>query len=165
MTKFNKKLIVLVAMFVVLCMVCFVSCEDETQNKALSGTLTIVVGEKEYAVDLAQAQMYQNNTVFDALEYLAQKDAKDDSKAAEEKFTYTGTISSYGAFISTIYGITLGEKQYIALYVSDIQYKDTSAYCLADKTVNGVTYYYSGVGVSSIKLADGLKVLFVAESY
>ena len=165
MTKFNKKTAVLLAVFVVLCMFVFVSCEDKNQNKALTGTATIVVGEKEYSIDLAEAQMYSNNTVFDAMEYLAQKDANDSTKAEADKFTYTGTISSYGAFVSTISGITLADRQYIALFVSDIQYKDTSAYCLDNKTINGTIYYYSGVGVSSIKLADGLKVLFIAESY
>lgn len=163
----NRKLL---AMLLTVCLAfaalfVLVACEDKNENKPLTGTLTITVGEKDYTVDLAEAKMYEKNSLFDAMEYLCAKDKADSSKKDEDKFSYTGSFSSYGAFINTINGLELAERQYVALFVSDEQYKDTSAYALADKTVGGTTYYYSGVGVSGIKLADGLKVLFVVESY
>lgn len=150
----NRRLFAL--LLTVCLMVCAVSVLVACEDMPLTGTVTLTVGDKAYTVDLQTAKMYTNNNVLDAMEYLASQNSD---------FTYTGSFSGYGAFISTVGGLELGERQYVALFVSDAQYKDTSAYCLADKTIDGTTYYYSGVGVSGLKLVDGLKVLFVVESY
>lgn len=156
----HKRLLtwILAAVMVLLALTCLVACGDDTGNtQTLKGTATVVVGEKTYTVNFETAQFTDKNTAFNLLTYLADN---------EEGFTFDCSFSGYGAFVNSIGDANPTEdNQYVALFVSDEAYKDTSAYALPDKTVNGVTYYYSGVGISAIKLADGLSVLFCLETF
>ncbi len=152
----HKRLLtwILAVVMVLLALTCLVACEDDP---ILKGTATVVVGEKSYTVNFETAEFTNKNTAFNLLTYLADN---------EKDFTFDCSFSGYGAFVNSICDAKPTEKnQYVALFVSDETYKDTSAYALPNKTVNGVTYYYSGVGISGVKLADGLSVLFCLESY
>lgn len=156
----HKRLLtwILAVVMVLWALACLVACGDDAgDSQILKGTATVVVGEKNYSVNFETAEFTNKNTAFNLLTYLA--DNKKD-------FAFDCSFSGYGAFVNSIGDVKPTEaNQYVALFVSDETYKDTSAYALPNKTVNGVTYYYSGVGISGIKLADGLSVLFCLESY
>lgn len=154
----HKRLLtwILAAVMVLLALTCLVACVDDAEP-VLKGTATVVVGEKTYSVNFEKAEFTSKNTAFNLLTYLADN---------EKDFTFDCSFSGYGAFVNSICDAKPAEaNQYVALFVSDEAYKDTSAYALPNKTVNGVTYYYSGVGISAIKLADGLSVLFCLETF
>lgn len=154
----HKRLLtwILAAVMVLLALTCLVACGDDAEP-VLKGTATVVVGEKTYSVNFETAEFTSKNTAFNLLTYLADH---------EKDFTFDCSFSGYGAFVNSIGAVKPVEaNQYVALFVSDEAYKDTSAYALPNKTVNGVTYYYSGVGISAIKLADGLSVLFSLETF
>ncbi|MCM1042875.1 MAG: hypothetical protein NC350_01545 [Corallococcus sp.] len=151
MKKSNKIFVALLAVaMAVTCLFAFAACEE---NQPLEGTVKIYVGDKMYSVNLKEAQMNTGNSVFDALEYISSTD---------KTFTYQGSFSGTGAFISSIGSLvpdtSVGE--YVAFYMNDSTKKDVSAWALPDETVEGTTVYYSGYGISGVKLTDGLVAYF-----
>lgn len=152
--KQKRLLTWILAVALVVAALCMVACGD---NASVEGSATLVIGEETYTVDYEEAGLTSDNTAFDVLLYAAGK---------EENLSVDCNYSIYGAYIKSVSTLDLSAKNsYVALFVNDESYKDTSVYCLDNKIVNNVTYYYSGVGISSIKLADGLSILLAVETY
>lgn len=153
--KHKRLLTWILVVAVALCAtVCLTACVESAAP--IKGSATVVAGENTFTVNFESAEFTSKNTAFDLLTYLADN---------ENDFSFSCSFSGYGAFVNSVCALSPVGNQYVALFVNDVQYKDTSAYALADKTVNGETYYYSGVGISAVKLSDGLSILFSLETY
>ncbi len=92
-----------------------------------------------------------NATLIDAMKYLK----------AEEELSYKASASVYGEFIETVGNLTAEGNYYWAVYSTDQDVCDTQN----SVTVNGVTYYYTMVGSSMLKVKEGESYLLRYESF
>ena len=131
----------------------------------LTGTTTIVLNNGssnvEYLIDLEEGEFVEGDNVYKALVWLAENE--DITFSATTTFATTGN----DAFVNSIGSLNpaYGSTEYVALFHNVESQKDVSAWALPDKTYNGTTVYYSGVGVGALKLADGLIVYLSLLSY
>ncbi|MEG1705890.1 MAG: hypothetical protein RR086_00355 [Clostridia bacterium] len=162
----NKIIAIALAFAMALCIVTLCACGEQV---ALTGKVTVVIdngeGAKEdatvYVVDLAEGSFTTKSSIFDVIEYLGSKK----EGALTYKGTFSGSEYGVGAYISEIGALKPTGNEYIAFFMSNIEKKDVSAYALADRVYEGKTIYYSGYGVSGIKLMDGLVAYFVIATY
>ena len=159
MKTFNKKL--LAFLLVVVSVFAFAGCGD---SYALDGQAKVIIAgqpDKVYTVDLEQAKMTSQNTVLDLLGYLCDTQDLEFSATANGSGQY-----GYSAFITSIGSLApQGSNEYIGFFHNKVEDKDVSAWAADDVTVDGQTLYYSGLGIGSVKLVDGIVVYFNILSY
>ena len=120
-----------------------------------SGVFTVYIGDDGatvYSVDIKDVEVTEG--ALSVLNYL--KDNND--------LNLEYTVGAYGAFITELGSLKPEGSSYIAVYTTcETDYSlppyDTT------KSVNGVTFTYSGVGVSEMTVSGGISVLFVVETY
>ena len=158
MKNFNKKLLAL--LLVVASVFVFVGCGD---SYALEGEAKVILAgdtEKVYTIDLEDAKMTSQNTVLDLLGYLC------DTQDLEFSATASGSGQyGYSAFLTSVGSLNPQGNEYIGFFHNKLADKDVSAFAQPDVTVGEDTLYYSGLGIGSVKLVDGIVVYFNVLSY
>ncbi len=158
MKTFNKKLLAL--LLVVASVFAFVGCGN---GDKLTGNATVIVktgNDLVYNVDLGEAGFSSNDTVLDLLTYVSQNNG----------LTFEATVSNnaqfgYSAYINEIGSLKPVENQYVAFFHNKESDKDVSAFGLPNVNYNETTLYYSGLGIGSVKLVDGIVVYFALAGF
>lgn len=154
-----KKLAAVVAL-VMAALVVFAACG---QGDKLTGTATLVIhGETDavYTVNYKDTKFTTQNTVLDLMGYLS------DNNQLAFSVTASGSAEfGYSAFVTSVGSLSPTGNSYIAFYHNKEADKDVSAYAQPNITYNDATLYYSGLGVGSVKLTDGLIVYFTVLTY
>jgi len=158
MKTFSKKLLAL--LLVIVSAFAFAGCGD---SYALDGQAKVVIAgqpDKVYTVDLEQAKMTSQNTVLDLLGYLCETQDLEFSASANGSGQY-----GYSAFLTSIGQLNPQGNEYIGFFHNKKADKDVSEWAADDVTVGEDTLYYSGLGIGSVKLVDGIVVYFNVLSY
>ena len=158
MKTFSKKLLAL--LLVIVSAFAFVGCGD---SYALDGQAKVIIAgttDKIYVVDLEQAKMTSQNTVLDLLGYLCETQQLEFSASANGSGQY-----GYSAFLTSIDQLNPQGNEYIGFFHNKKADKDVSEWAADDVTVGQDTLYYSGLGIGSVKLVDGIVVYFNILSY
>ncbi len=107
----NKKSLIIGIAVLVLCLLCFVGLYSKFAPKAESGS-------KSYTLEVVENGNTSEFTGKTDAEFLS---GLMDELKAEGSFTYEGTPSDYGMFITSVQGVEASdaEKTYWAIYVND----------------------------------------------
>lgn len=146
-----KKQFKILALLLIVAMIAVVAvaCTPDQPTVGDSGTVTIVVANPdadatEYVVDLSKLNGQEG--LMTVLDYLKENNG----------LTYTETNGAYGAYLTQVNNIKEDSTAgvYLYLYTSVAQDADVSEYA---KTMDykGITLTSSGVGSSSMHIADG----------
>lgn len=151
-----KKIIAVIISVLLCAMLC--SCQVVKRNSSGSsdsGVFTVYIGDDGatvYSVDIKDVEVTEG--ALSVLNYLKENN----------DLTFEYYVGAYGAFITELGSLKPEGSSYIAVYTTcetdySIPPYDTT------KTVAGVTFTYSGVGVSEMTVSGGVSVLFVVETY
>ncbi len=146
---------ILLVLVLVLTIAMAAGCDADVSNGA-TGTATLIVeGDQLTTYTVSIDQLEEANGIA-LLEYLADN----------EGLHLATTDSEYGLYITEIGTLVAADdySTWISLYTSIESDKDTSSYSTT-LTVEGVTVYSSGLGISSMSISDGCTIYITLGSY
>ena len=147
-----KKL--LSAILLIVLLFSLAACKPKTAADG-QGEVKIYVGDENavvYTVELKDLTIDEG--AMSVLKYLSEE--KDVALAYAD--------SGFGAYLTEFATLKPVGNQYIAVYTTCEKAYSTPPY-ESKKTVDGVTFTFSGVGLSSMTVEDGVCILLVVESY
>ena len=157
-----KKLITLVLVVVTVFAVSscsFKKVPTGTTNSAAdtdSNVYYVYVGETDptvYEVDLDPVTVTEG--AMSVLAYLKENEGLD----------YVYTVGSWGGYLTKVGPFVAEGNTYIALYTTVEEDMEVPGPYRTEKVVNGVTFVYAGVGVSSMHVTAGARILITLASY
>lgn len=149
MKNFAKIIILVLIIAMVLA---FVGCIKPTADT--EGTMTLVVGETEYIVDLSKVKA--ENGLISVLDYLKET----------QGLVYEATYSEYGAMLTKVNELeqNVTTSTYLYIYTTVQKDIDVSEYATT-KEYKGTTLTSSGVGASTMSLEKDCIILISTMTY
>lgn len=143
---------VLILVLIVSMVFALVGCITPTADT--EGTMTLVVGEKEYTVDLSKVKVEKG--LISILDYLKEN----------EGLVYEATYSEYGAMLTKVNELEQDYTTNTYLYIYTTVQKDADVSEYAEtKEYKGTTLTSAGVGASSMSLEKDCIILISTMTY